>query len=308
MLVLLAAAFAYWGYSPRPQRPALSSVSQAGSIAVNGVSRTYRSYVPAGLQSGAPLLVVLHGLGLTGSMMEAWTGYEFDQLADADRFAVLYPDGKGRVWSNCRKDSGTAGADNVAFLKAAISQLRTATGASAERVYVLGYSSGGQMSLRLTAEDTEVAGVAVAGASVIPQSDSVCDFSHTHAAAMFVNGTADRINPFSGGEVTLFGMGRFGQVLSSRASAEMFAAADDPSTVPTASHLDAVRTGDPTSADIVSWSAPGRSPVALYTIQGGGHVFPQPAFRFPRIMGRTTSAVDMPREAIHFFGLDRPPS
>ena len=307
-LLVLVVAFAYWGYSPRPQRPALSSSSQSGSLEVNGATRTYRSYVPAHLAPGAPLLVVLHGLGLTGDMMEAWTGYEFDQLADAHHFAVLYPDGKGRVWSNCRKDSGSGGTDNVSFLKAAIAQLRTSTGASANRVYVLGYSSGGQMSLRLTAEDPEIAGVAVAGASVIPADDSVCDFSHTHAAAMLVNGTADRINPYNGGEVTLFGMGHFGQVLSSRASAELFAVANDPSVMPVPLRLEPTRGNDPTSADVLTWGAPDRPPVALYTIQGGGHVFPQPAFRFPRIMGRTTSAVDMPREAVHFFGLDQPAS
>ncbi len=303
-VVLLLLAFGYWGYSPRPRRPALSAASSAGSLQIDGTTRTYKLYVPQGLGPGAPVLVVLHGLGLTGGLMEAWTGYEFDELADAHRFAVLYPDGAGRVWSNCRRDSGTAGEQNVVFLKAVVAQVRAQTGAGAG-LYALGYSSGGQMALRLTADDPEVAGVAVAGASVIPSDDSVCDFSHRRVAAMLVNGTEDRINPYPGGEVTLFGMGHFGQVLSSRASAEVFAGAGSVAGSPAASHLDARRSGDPTSADVLTWAAAGQPPVALYTVVGGGHVFPQPAFRFPRLMGRTTSAVDMPREAVRFFGLEK---
>jgi hypothetical protein len=36
-------------------------------------------------------------------------------------------------------------------------------------------------------------------------------------------------------------------------------------------------------------------------IQGGGHVVPQPVFRYPRILGHTTTAVDMPKLMIEMF-------
>lgn len=43
--------------------------------------------------------------------------------------------------------------------------------------------------------------------------------------------------------------------------------------------------------------------VALYTVQGGGHVVPQPRFRFGRLFGRTTRDLDMPVAALEFFRL-----
>ena len=42
----------------------------------------------------------------------------------------------------------------------------------------------------------------------------------------------------------------------------------------------------------------------LYTVRGG-HVVPQQAYRFPRVLGKTSSALNAPREAIRFFEHDK---
>jgi polyhydroxybutyrate depolymerase len=57
-------------------------------------------------------------------------------------------------------------------------------------------------------------------------------------------------------------------------------------------HLDRQKSGDPTSADGFLWPSALSPVVALYKIEGGGHVVPQPVFRYPRILGHTTTAVD----------------
>jgi polyhydroxybutyrate depolymerase len=36
-------------------------------------------------------------------------------------------------------------------------------------------------------------------------------------------------------------------------------------------------------------------------VHEGGHVVPQPRFRYPRMLGRTTSDLDAPAEAVRFF-------
>ena len=70
-----------------------------------------------------------------------------------------------------------------------------------------------------------------------------------------------------------------------------------------ATQLPHQRADDPTSVDCRTWQ-PGPTPlVALYTVQGGGHVVPQPRFRFGRLLGRTTGDLDMPMAALAFFGL-----
>ena len=56
-----------------------------------------------------------------------------------------------------------------------------------------------------------------------------------------------------------------------------------------------------TSVDSLTWQGNGRPMCTFYTVKDGGHVIPQRAYHFPRLLGRTPSAPDAPREAIRFF-------
>jgi polyhydroxybutyrate depolymerase len=63
---------------------------------------------------------------------------------------------------------------------------------------------------------------------------------------------------------------------------------------------------DPTSVDSLTWSSGDHKPIAvLYTVHGGGHVVPQPAFRYPRMLGRTAGDLDAPSSALQFFELSQ---
>jgi polyhydroxybutyrate depolymerase len=59
-------------------------------------------------------------------------------------------------------------------------------------------------------------------------------------------------------------------------------------TAPAATQLPHLHEKDPTSVDSLTWSNGDHTPIAvLYTVHGGGHVVPQPAFRYPCMLGRT---------------------
>jgi polyhydroxybutyrate depolymerase len=58
---------------------------------------------------------------------------------------------------------------------------------------------------------------------------------------------------------------------------------------------------DPTWVERTTWSESGKAPVVLYTIHGGGHVVPQPYFRFPVVVGRQTKDLDAPLAIWDFF-------
>ena len=85
------------------------------------------------------------------------------------------------------------------------------------------------------------------------------------------------------------------------ASALHFAARNRITDSPIREQLPKGSSDDPTSVESLSWQASGKPVCCLYTVRGGGHVVPQRAYRFPRLLGRTTSALDAPREAIRFF-------
>ena len=63
-----------------------------------GLDRSYRLYIPVGLASPAPLVVMMHG-GF-GSAQQAERAYGWqNELADSAKFVVAYPDGVGRAWN-----------------------------------------------------------------------------------------------------------------------------------------------------------------------------------------------------------------
>src|SRR5690349_6924725 len=68
--------------------PVLAALTQVTSFGSNPGALDMYEYVPAGLPSGRPLVVVLHGCTQTAAAM-ANAGW--NTLADQSQFAVLYP-------------------------------------------------------------------------------------------------------------------------------------------------------------------------------------------------------------------------
>jgi polyhydroxybutyrate depolymerase len=132
------------------QSPTQPSAAGGTSLAVNGVTRTYRLHVPATFQKNtSALVVVMHGSGGNGLGMEVGTG--FSSLADQVGFAVVYPDGLfesqgGQTnWAYFSNDFS----DDVGFMRQLIQTLQGSVQFDPRRVYVTGLSSGALMSHRL---------------------------------------------------------------------------------------------------------------------------------------------------------------
>jgi polyhydroxybutyrate depolymerase len=297
-IVVLAGALAvYFLYAPAPEKPPLSGTLTSGSIVAGGRVRSYLVYVPRGLAKAAPLVVVLHGSDGTGAQMRRATGYGFERLADSQGFAVVYPDGFEGYWNACNI-VGDYGAnrldiDDVGFLTALVDKLVAGLGIDPHRVFATGLSRGGHMALRLALEAPEhFRAVAAVAANVPAPGNFKCKpKGQGTSSVLIMNGTKDPLNPFGGGEVTLFGFIKRGTVLSSRGSAEYFARLNHIAAAP-------MRTQIP-GADAALWR--GGEEVELVAIQGGGHVIPQPYVRYPRILGPTPTEPNGPVLIWDFF-------
>ncbi len=307
VLALISAAYWYYWYSPAPEVPHLSATIRHASIRVGDRQRTYLKYAPARLPPQSALVIALHGSGMDGRRMREWTGYEFDCLADQHGFVVLYPDGYRRNWNDCRKHATfpakRENIDDMSFIRALIDRLKVEQAIDDKRVYAFGYSNGGHMAFRLAIEAPDkIAAVAAVAASLPTPDASSCPQQGRTSRVMLVNGTADPVNPYQGGVVRLFGFASSrGTVLSSKASARSFAERNGITAAPVAARLPQGRPDDPTSVESLTWLDDLKAVCCLYTVPGGGHVIPQRAFRFPRLLGKTTSALDAPREAVGFF-------
>ena len=74
---------------------------------------------------------------------------------------------------------------------------------------------------------------------------------------MLINGTADPINPYQAGMVTLFGFASRGSVMSSVASAQNFAERNGIRRPAISGQLPKGFSGDPTSVETLTWHANG---------------------------------------------------
>lgn len=267
--------------------------------------RSYAFYAPPNLASGAPLVLALHGSMGNAEQMRRSTGYGFERLADRHGFVLAYPEGYDHHWNDCRKKASfTArrlGIDDVGYLRALVARFRSEYGVDSTRIYAVGVSNGGHMIYRLALEAPDLVLAVAAVAANLPAAENMeCTPVRGRTSVLILNGTADPINPYDGGDVTLFGFGNRGRVVSAHESAAYFARRNGITDPPTTEAL-AQPEGSATSAERTVWSSAAGAEVRLYTIRNGGHTIPQPHARFPRILGRTHTALDGPAEIWRFF-------
>jgi polyhydroxybutyrate depolymerase len=158
------------------------------------------------------------------------------------------------------------------------------------------------MAFRLAMEaPDEVAAVAAVAASLPMPDASSCPEQGRTSRVMLINGTSDPTNPYQGGIVALFGFASRGAVMSSMGSAQNLAERNGITAPPVGAQLLKSFTNDSTSVETLTWHANGMPFFCLYTVQGGGHVIPQQAYRFPRLLGKTTGLLDTPCEAFRLL-------
>jgi polyhydroxybutyrate depolymerase len=255
-VVLLIAGCAVW--HPKPPSGFVDGTS-SHTIKVGGRDRVYRLHKPVGVPASAGLVVVLHG-GF-GNAEQAERSYGWDQLADSEKFVVVYPDGVNRAWNvnggGCCGKPAREGVDDVAFISAAVADVAKNVSINAGHVYATGMSNGGMMSYTLACDTTLFAAIGpVSGTQVDP-----CRSPHP-ASVMAIHGTADPLIPYGGGPGRGFAHINGPPVLD----LNTFWRKVDQCEAPAATTSGSVTTS--------TAGCPDNRSVALITIDGGGHHWP----------------------------------
>jgi len=276
-------------------------MSNVGEI--GGRDRVFLTYVPQNLKPGAPLLIMFHGGGGDGPMARLGTGGVYDHLADRDGFVVVYPYGIGSSWNTCRKAQSNVArrrdVDDIGFVEAIIEQTARAYAIDRKRVFATGHSNGGQISYRLLLERPDlVAGVAAVSSNLPAPNNMDCMPKNVPTPVMTINGTADPVALYNGGQRP---GGGNGPALSTKETMDYFAKLNGQDGQPEITRLPHLKEADPTWVERTAWTTPGKPPVILYTIHGGGHVVPQPYYRYPRVVGRMTEDLNAPDVIWEFF-------
>jgi polyhydroxybutyrate depolymerase len=221
---------------------------------------------------------MLHGTMQTARNIRRFAGYSFDTYALGGRVVVMYPDAIHRDWNGARKavmlSNATKYIDDVGFIRALIDHAVAAEDVDPARVFVVGFSLGGQMTIRLIHEIPELlAGAAVLSASMpAPENFTADRDARLGLPVLTIHGTADPLAPYRGGLVGFHGRFPKGMHLSAADTARYFAARNG---ITESTRTDLAHRPDPRKPTPVTrcdYTGPGAPPVRFYTVHGGGHV------------------------------------
>ncbi len=180
-----------------------SAQIQSLNLTHGGLTRTYKLRLPAGYQESGqyPLVIVLHGLGGSGSDMINDLGLWAVMDNPQHPFIVVAPDAilDETIFGTYQWNEGLNpfhAADDVDFISNLIDELIANHSVSPDRVYCTGMSDGGFMTNRLACElNNKIA----AFASVTGTMATSINCSLGRPIALFhIHGTADDVVDYNG--------------------------------------------------------------------------------------------------------------
>ena len=285
-----------------------SGDSAGGTLRHAGLERRYILHQPlpaAAHTDLRPLLLVLHGGGGTNSNMLRLTEARFNELADRDRFFVVYPQGIDKSWNDGRPDkiSGAhrKGIDDVGFIKALIKDLANRYPIDTERIFVTGISNGGLMSFHLGCRLPDILRAIAPVTAQIPAGIAPFCRSESAVSLAVFNGTEDPLVPYDGGQITVFRRQR-GEVLSTDETIRIWRQKNHCRPKAVITQLPDIADDGTRVTKIEYIGCLNESKVALYRIDGGGHTWPGGRQYLPvRWVGRTSRDINGCDEIWTFF-------
>lgn len=185
----------------------LSAKSQIihDSILVEGHYRTFHFLKP--IKENANLIFVLHGSGGNGLQMRLTTK-KLEDIASDENLLLVYPDGYKKFWNECRKTANSAAnIENInenAFFGGMINYFQANQQVNEKHIFAVGTSGGGHMAYKLALTMPEKFRAITAIIANLPDTNNLdCSEKKRALPVMIINGTADNINPYEGGEVNL---------------------------------------------------------------------------------------------------------
>ncbi|UXI04010.1 alpha/beta hydrolase family esterase [Photobacterium sp. TY1-4] len=279
------------------------------TITVKGIVRDFYLHLPPPDKtstSAAAVVIALHGGGRTdGDELAQRAGFE--RLAAQDGMIIVYPNGITAQWNDgrekaARRSREVMSVDDVGFLSALIEHLVAEYHADPKRIFMMGLSNGGMMTLRMGCEASEkLAAIAPVIANMPANLINRCT-PKTSLPVLLMNGTADPLVPWSGGDVG-FLTKKMGKVASTDATLEFWLRQNHCDPLPSITIFADINTDDHSRVRRLRYQCqPSPLEVVLYQIEGGGHNFPGSRTPdLPRLLGPKNMDIHGAQEIWQFF-------
>jgi polyhydroxybutyrate depolymerase len=175
-----------------PASPAVAdgTTTVQRQLTVDGTKRTYLAVGSSLRHKGLPLLIVMHGRGITPQLEAARTG--FLPYAERGLVNIVYPHGISESWNaghGCCGVAAKEGVHDTAFLTAVASDASRYFDSDLRRIYLVGYSNGAKLSFDEVCEHP-VTFAALATYGAVPL--ATCD-NGKPISALMATGTNDPV-------------------------------------------------------------------------------------------------------------------
>jgi len=187
--------------------PTIQSGDFERKVMIDDLERSYIIHIPPDLNylHAAPVLFIFHGHDHTPELIQTVTG--LDEIADVEKFLVVYPSGLEKSWNTGEEGATNRGyatlnnVDDLEFIREILKDLENIASIDTKRIYAAGHSLGGMLVYRLACEmaDTFAAIASVAGAHLLSECNPTQAVSliHIHGKKdMFVSYTGDDVSNF----------------------------------------------------------------------------------------------------------------
>ena len=275
-------------------------------IIIDKIKRKYSYYIPSNINKEATILFVLHGAQDNGAIFRKRLGYEFDLLAEREKFITIYPTGYKKSWNDCRLEAHYPAKikkiNDLKFLKEIKIKISQKHNISVKSVFIFGYSNGGQLVNKICMETPEfIDGAAIIAANLPVNENIDCYEKRLAVPIIFLNGTIDKTNPFEGGLVNVLNIKKMGEVKSAKETLDYWIGlANLNNYSPEIIELKQ-KEDNKTKVEKRIWKKGKTDYIIQYIIHNGGHTIPHDEINFPRILGLTNHDINFPIEVWKFF-------
>jgi polyhydroxybutyrate depolymerase len=257
----------------------INSIAQvtSDSIEVDGHYRTFHFVKPTTAYKDGSLVFILHGSGGNGrDMMKA--AAKLAQQSATENLLLVYPDGYKKFWNECRKTANSQAnlenIDEITFFHNMIHYFKKNHGISEQKVFAVGTSGGGHMCYKLAMTMPEKFRAVTALIANLPDTDNFdCTEAKVAIPIMIVNGTADPLNPYTGGMMQM-GTVMLGNVRSTDRTFQYWASLAGYTGEPA---KEAIADNDPADGKTIeryTYKQKGKPEVVLLKVIGGKHDYP----------------------------------